>query len=154
MSRVSSSAKRKGIVCLHPDGYVEVKDRSSFPTVEEVFASHPTVREVAVVAKPDPSLRRECLRRSPSRGYRGAVYPMRRCNGVGARWPGAKARMPASSCRSVRGNSAMSARTPHLPMNDRAASAAIRLASKLRSRARTLQAMRASLLASATASTL
>ena len=50
---------------MHPDGYIEVKDRSkdiiisggeniSSLEVEEVLARHPTVREVAVVAKPDP----------------------------------------------------------------------------------------------------
>ena len=50
---------------MHPDGYVEVKDRSkdiiisggeniSSLEVEEVLARHPAVREVAVVAKPDP----------------------------------------------------------------------------------------------------
>jgi len=49
----------------HPDGYVEVKDRSkdiiisggeniSSLEVEEILAGHPAVREVAVVAKPDP----------------------------------------------------------------------------------------------------
>jgi fatty-acyl-CoA synthase len=50
---------------MHPDGYIEVKDRSkdiiisggeniSSLDVEEVLAGHPAVREVAVVAKPDP----------------------------------------------------------------------------------------------------
>ena len=50
---------------MHPDGYVEVKDRSkdiiisggeniSSLEVEEIIARHPAVREVAVVAKPDP----------------------------------------------------------------------------------------------------
>ena len=49
----------------HPDGYIEVKDRSkdiiisggeniSSLEIEEVLARHPAVREVAVVAKPDP----------------------------------------------------------------------------------------------------
>jgi fatty-acyl-CoA synthase len=49
---------------LHPDGYVEVKDRSkdiiisggeniSSLEVEEIMSRHPAVREVAVVAKPD-----------------------------------------------------------------------------------------------------
>jgi len=48
----------------HPDGYIEVKDRSkdiiisggeniSSLEIEEVLARHPAVREVAVVAKPD-----------------------------------------------------------------------------------------------------
>ncbi|HVJ32180.1 MAG TPA: AMP-binding protein [Terriglobia bacterium] len=48
----------------HPDGYIEVKDRSkdviisggeniSSLEVEEVLSRHPAVREVAVVAKPD-----------------------------------------------------------------------------------------------------
>jgi fatty-acyl-CoA synthase len=50
---------------MHPDGYVEVKDRSkdiiisggeniSSIEVEEILARHPAVLEVAVVAKPDP----------------------------------------------------------------------------------------------------
>ena len=50
---------------MHPDGYIEVKDRSkdiiisggeniSSLEIEEVLARHPAVREVAVVAKPDP----------------------------------------------------------------------------------------------------
>ena len=50
---------------MHPDGYIEVKDRSkdiiisggeniSSLEVEEIIARHPAVREVAVVAKPDP----------------------------------------------------------------------------------------------------
>ena len=50
---------------MHPDGYIEVKDRSkdiiisggeniSSLEVEEILARHPAVREVAVVAKPDP----------------------------------------------------------------------------------------------------
>jgi fatty-acyl-CoA synthase len=50
---------------MHPDGYVEVKDRSkdiiisggeniSSLEVEEIIARHPAVREAAVVAKPDP----------------------------------------------------------------------------------------------------
>jgi len=50
---------------MHPDGYIEVKDRSkdiiisggeniSSIEVEEVLARHPAVLEVAVVAKPDP----------------------------------------------------------------------------------------------------
>jgi fatty-acyl-CoA synthase len=50
---------------MHPDGYLEVKDRSkdiiisggeniSSLEVEEILARHPAVREVAVVAKPDP----------------------------------------------------------------------------------------------------
>jgi fatty-acyl-CoA synthase len=50
---------------MHPDGYIEVKDRSkdiiisggeniSSLEVEEILACHPAVREVAVVAKPDP----------------------------------------------------------------------------------------------------
>jgi fatty-acyl-CoA synthase len=50
---------------MHPDGYVEVKDRSkdiiisggeniSSLEVEEILARHPAVRDVAVVAKPDP----------------------------------------------------------------------------------------------------
>jgi fatty-acyl-CoA synthase len=49
---------------MHPDGYVEVKDRSkdiiisggeniSSLEVEEILSRHPAVREVAVVAKPD-----------------------------------------------------------------------------------------------------
>jgi fatty-acyl-CoA synthase len=49
---------------MHPDGYVEVKDRSkdiiisggeniSSLEVEEIMSRHPAVREVAVVAKPD-----------------------------------------------------------------------------------------------------
>jgi len=49
----------------HPDGYIEVKDRSkdiiisggeniSSLEVEEILTRHPAVREVAVVAKPDP----------------------------------------------------------------------------------------------------
>src|SRR5438309_11719881 len=53
------------LAVMHPDGYVEVKDRSkdiiisggeniSSLEVEEVLARHPAVREVAVVAKPDP----------------------------------------------------------------------------------------------------
>jgi fatty-acyl-CoA synthase len=50
---------------MHSDGYIEVKDRSkdiiisggeniSSLEVEEILARHPAVREVAVVAKPDP----------------------------------------------------------------------------------------------------
>ncbi len=50
---------------MHPDGYIEVKDRSkdiiisggeniSSLEVEEILAQHPAVRDVAVVAKPDP----------------------------------------------------------------------------------------------------
>jgi fatty-acyl-CoA synthase len=50
---------------MHPDGYVEIKDRAkdiiisggeniSSIEVEEILARHPAVREVAVVAKPDP----------------------------------------------------------------------------------------------------
>ena len=50
---------------MHPDGYVELKDRAkdiiisggeniSSLEVEEILARHPAVREVAVVAKPDP----------------------------------------------------------------------------------------------------
>ena len=50
---------------MHPDGYIEVKDRSkdiiisggeniSSLEVEEILARHPAVREVAVVARPDP----------------------------------------------------------------------------------------------------
>jgi fatty-acyl-CoA synthase len=49
---------------MHPDGYVEVKDRSkdiiisggeniSSLEVEEVMSRHPAIQEVAVVAKPD-----------------------------------------------------------------------------------------------------
>jgi fatty-acyl-CoA synthase len=49
---------------MHPDGYVEVKDRSediiisggeniSSLEVEEIMSRHPAIREVAVVAKPD-----------------------------------------------------------------------------------------------------
>jgi fatty-acyl-CoA synthase len=49
---------------MHPDGYVEVKDRSkdiiisggeniSSLEIEEILARHPAVREAAVVAKPD-----------------------------------------------------------------------------------------------------
>jgi fatty-acyl-CoA synthase len=49
---------------MHPDGYVEIKDRSkdiiisggeniSSLEVEEIMSRHPAVREVAVVAKPD-----------------------------------------------------------------------------------------------------
>ncbi|GMI75850.1 hypothetical protein like AT1G21540 [Hibiscus trionum] len=49
---------------IHPDGYVEIKDRSkdiiisggeniSSPEVESVLYSHPAVNEAAVVAKPD-----------------------------------------------------------------------------------------------------
>jgi fatty-acyl-CoA synthase len=49
---------------MHPDGYVEVKDRSkdiiisggeniSSLELEEILSRHPAVREVAVVAKPD-----------------------------------------------------------------------------------------------------
>jgi fatty-acyl-CoA synthase len=49
---------------MHPDGYLEVKDRSkdiivsggeniSSLEVEEIMSRHPAVREVAVVAKPD-----------------------------------------------------------------------------------------------------
>jgi fatty-acyl-CoA synthase len=51
---------------MHPDGYVEVKDRSkdiiisggeniSSLEVEEVIYRHPAVMEAAVVARPDPS---------------------------------------------------------------------------------------------------
>ena len=50
---------------MHPDSYIEIKDRAkdiiisggeniSSLEVEEVLARHPAVREVAVVAKPDP----------------------------------------------------------------------------------------------------
>ena len=50
---------------MHPDGYIELKDRAkdiiisggeniSSLEVEEILARHPAVREVAVVAKPDP----------------------------------------------------------------------------------------------------
>ncbi len=49
---------------MHPDGYVEVRDRSkdiiisggeniSSLEVEEIMSRHPAIREVAVVAKPD-----------------------------------------------------------------------------------------------------
>ncbi|PPS12939.1 hypothetical protein GOBAR_AA07701 [Gossypium barbadense] len=49
---------------IHPDGYLEIKDRSkdiiisggeniSSPEVESVLYSHPAVNEAAVVAKPD-----------------------------------------------------------------------------------------------------
>jgi len=49
---------------MHPDGYIEVKDRSkdiiisggeniSSLEVEEIMSRHPAIREVAVVAKPD-----------------------------------------------------------------------------------------------------
>ena len=50
---------------MHPDGYVEIKDRSkdiiisggeniSSLEVEEVLYRHPQVMEAAVVARPDP----------------------------------------------------------------------------------------------------
>jgi fatty-acyl-CoA synthase len=50
---------------MHPDGYIEIKDRAkdiiisggeniSSIEVEEILARHPAVREVAVVAMPDP----------------------------------------------------------------------------------------------------
>jgi fatty-acyl-CoA synthase len=50
---------------MHPDGYIEVKDRAkdiiisggeniSSLEVEEILTRHPAVREVAVVAEPDP----------------------------------------------------------------------------------------------------
>jgi fatty-acyl-CoA synthase len=50
---------------MHPDGFIEVKDRSkdiiisggeniSSVEVEEIVSRHPAVREVAVVAMPDP----------------------------------------------------------------------------------------------------
>lgn len=50
---------------MHPDGYVELKDRAkdiiisggeniSSVEIEEILSRHPAVREVAVVAKPDP----------------------------------------------------------------------------------------------------
>lgn len=50
---------------MHPDGYLEIKDRSkdiiisggeniSSLEIEEVLYSHPLVMEAAVVAKPDP----------------------------------------------------------------------------------------------------
>jgi fatty-acyl-CoA synthase len=53
------------LAVLHPDGYVEVKDRAkdiiisggeniSSLEVEEVLYRHPAVMEAAVVAKPDP----------------------------------------------------------------------------------------------------
>jgi len=53
------------LAVLHPDGYVEIKDRSkdiiisggeniSSLEVEEVLYRHPAVMEAAVVAKPDP----------------------------------------------------------------------------------------------------
>ena len=51
---------------LHPDGYIEVKDRAkdiiisggeniSSLEVEEVLYRHPAIREAAVVARPDPT---------------------------------------------------------------------------------------------------
>jgi fatty-acyl-CoA synthase len=50
---------------MHPDGYVEIKDRAkdiiisggeniSSLEVEEVLYRHPAIMEAAVVAKPDP----------------------------------------------------------------------------------------------------
>ncbi|MBD0275664.1 MAG: acyl-CoA synthetase, partial [Acetobacteraceae bacterium] len=50
---------------LHPDGYIEVKDRAkdivisggenvSTLEVEEVLYAHPAIMEAAVVARPDP----------------------------------------------------------------------------------------------------
>ncbi len=53
------------LAVVHPDGYVEIKDRSkdiiisggeniSSLEVEEVLYRHPAVMEAAVVAKPDP----------------------------------------------------------------------------------------------------
>jgi fatty-acyl-CoA synthase len=53
------------LAVMHPDGYVEIKDRSkdiiisggeniSSIEVEEVLYRHPQIMEAAVVAKPDP----------------------------------------------------------------------------------------------------
>ena len=52
------------LAVMHPDGYIEIRDRAkdiiisggeniSSVEVEHVLASHPSVREVAVVARPD-----------------------------------------------------------------------------------------------------
>jgi len=57
----------------HPDGYVEIKDRSkdiiisggeniSSLEVEEVLYKHPTVLEAAVVARPDEKWGRDAVR--------------------------------------------------------------------------------------------
>ena len=58
---------------LHPDGYIEIKDRSkdiiisggeniSLLEVEEVLYRHPAVLEAAVVARPDDEVGRDPLR--------------------------------------------------------------------------------------------
>ena len=61
------------LAVMHPDGYVEIKDRSkdiiisggeniSSIEVEEVLYRHPQVMEAAVVAKPDDEMGRDALR--------------------------------------------------------------------------------------------
>ena len=97
----------------HPDGYIEIKDRSkdviisggenvSSLEVEEVLYRHPAVMEAAVVAKPDPGGAR---RRAPSlpcaRGRR-PLRPMPSSPGAGSTSRTSRRRGPSCSDRSRR----------------------------------------------------
>ena len=69
------------LAVVHPDGYIEIKDRSkdiiisggeniSTIEVEDVLYRHPAVLEAAVVARPDPNVGRDALRFRDTEGRR------------------------------------------------------------------------------------
>ena len=119
------------LAVLHPDGYAEVKDRAkdiiisggeniSSLEVEEALYRHPAVMEAAVVAMPDPTLRRApvrlrhaeagCGRRRGRRSLPGAASGWRTSRRR-RRWCSGRCRKPrrgrsrSSSCASRRGGS-------------------------------------------------
>ena len=97
----------------HPDGYIEIKDRSkdiiisggeniSTLEVEEVLSRHPAVMSAAVVAQPDPDLGRNALRVP---GTEAGTSPRsarpRSSSSAVSRWPGSRCRSGwcSANCR-------------------------------------------------------
>ena len=89
---------------MHPDGYIQLKDRSkdiiisggeniSSIEVEDVLYKHPAVAAAAVVAKPD---RNGARRRAPSSSSGRARQPRRRRSS-----PGAARSSPATNARAA-----------------------------------------------------
>ena len=86
------------LAVMHPDGYVEIKDRSkdiiisggeniSSIEVEEVLYRHPQVMEAAVVARPDDDLGRDALRlRDAEAGCRRGRRPPTSSPGAAPTW--------------------------------------------------------------------
>ena len=96
---------------LHPDGYIQLKDRSkdiiisggeniSSIEVEDVLYKHPAVAAAAVVAKPDDEMGRDALRlrRAQARceGHRGRDH--RLVQARGSRATNARAMSCSPSC--------------------------------------------------------